>query len=74
MRVNVKLFGAVREQSGAKELSLELPEITPDLPTGASRLLQRGHGYRATICAGEITFRDGEPTGARPGTLVRGPR
>jgi molybdopterin synthase catalytic subunit len=26
MRVNVKLFGAVREQSGAKELSLELPE------------------------------------------------
>jgi molybdopterin synthase catalytic subunit/molybdopterin converting factor small subunit len=26
MRVNVKLFGAVREQSGAKELSLDLPE------------------------------------------------
>ena len=55
-------------------ISLDLPEITPDLPTGASRVLQRGHGYRATICAGEITFRDGEPTGARPGKLVRGPR
>jgi molybdopterin synthase catalytic subunit len=26
VRVNVKLFGVVREQSGAKELSLELPE------------------------------------------------
>ena len=55
-------------------LSLDLPEITADLPTGASRVLQRGHGYRATICAGEITFRDGEPTGARPGRLVRGRR
>jgi N-acyl-D-aspartate/D-glutamate deacylase len=55
-------------------LSLDLPEVTPDLPTGASRVLQRGHGYRATICAGEITFRDGTPTGARPGQLVRGRR
>ena len=55
-------------------LALDLPEITADLPTGASRVLQRGHGYRATICAGEITFRDGEPTGARPGRLVRGRR
>jgi N-acyl-D-aspartate/D-glutamate deacylase len=55
-------------------LSLDLPEITPDLPTGAARVLQRGHGYRATICAGEITFRDGVPTGARPGTLIRGRR
>ena len=50
------------------------PEITADLPPGPSRLLQRGHGYPATICAGEITFRDGEPTGARPGRLVRGRR
>jgi len=55
-------------------IELDLPEITPDLPTGASRILQRGHGYRATICAGEVTFRDGEPTGARPGGLVRGAR
>jgi N-acyl-D-aspartate/D-glutamate deacylase len=55
-------------------IELELPEITPDLPTGARRVLQRGRGYAATIVAGEITFRDGEPTGARPGRLVRGRR
>jgi N-acyl-D-aspartate/D-glutamate deacylase len=55
-------------------LSLELPEITPDLPTGARRVLQRGRGYAATIVSGEVTFRDGEPTGARPGRLVRGRR
>ena len=55
-------------------ISLDLPEIAHDLPTGAPRILQRGHGYRATICAGEVTFRDGEPTGARPGRLVRGRR
>ncbi len=55
-------------------IELELPEITPDLPTGACRVLQRGRGYAATIVAGEVTFRDGEPTGARPGRLVRGRR
>jgi N-acyl-D-aspartate/D-glutamate deacylase len=55
-------------------IELELPEITPDLPAGARRVLQRGRGYAATICAGEVTFRDGEPTGARPGRLVRGRR
>jgi N-acyl-D-aspartate/D-glutamate deacylase len=55
-------------------VSLELPEVASDLPTGASRVLQRGHGYRATICAGEVTFRDGKVSDARPGRLVRGPR
>jgi len=33
---------------------------------------QRAHGYRYTVCAGEVTFEDGEATGARPGRLVRG--
>jgi N-acyl-D-aspartate/D-glutamate deacylase len=28
-------------------------------------------GYRATIVAGEVTFADGQPTGALPGKLVR---
>ncbi|MEZ4334262.1 MAG: amidohydrolase family protein [Myxococcota bacterium] len=55
-------------------LELELPEVTPDLPTGARRVLQRGKGYAATLVAGEITFREGEPTGARPGRLIRGRR
>ncbi|MCA9509066.1 MAG: amidohydrolase family protein [Myxococcota bacterium] len=55
-------------------IELDLPEITPDLPTGAARVLQRGHGYDYTIVAGEVTFEGGEPTGARPGGLVRGER
>jgi len=45
-----------------------------DLPGGARRLVQRADGYVATVVSGEVTFRDGEPTGARPGRLVRGAR
>jgi N-acyl-D-aspartate/D-glutamate deacylase len=33
--------------------------------------VQHVDGYEATICAGEVTFESGEPTGARPGRLVR---
>ncbi|MFK7895991.1 MAG: amidohydrolase family protein [Myxococcota bacterium] len=55
-------------------VALQFPEILTDLPTGAARIVQRAEGFSATICAGEITFRDGLPTGARPGGLVRGPQ
>ena len=34
--------------------------------------MQRADGYVATIVAGEITYRNGTPTGALPGRLVRG--
>jgi N-acyl-D-aspartate/D-glutamate deacylase len=53
-------------------LALEAPLMVNDLPAGGRRLVQRARGYRATVCAGELTFEDGEPTGARPGRLVRG--
>jgi len=43
-----------------------------DLPAGGRRLIQRADGYRATIVSGEVTFENGEATGARPGQLVRG--
>jgi N-acyl-D-amino-acid deacylase len=56
------------------KIELQLPEVISDLPTGASRIVQRAKGIKATICKGEITFRDGEPTGARPGELIRGAR
>ena len=54
-------------------LRLELPEIVNDLPTGAPRVVQNARGFVATLCAGEVTMRNGAPTSARPGTLVRGP-
>jgi N-acyl-D-aspartate/D-glutamate deacylase len=53
-------------------LHIDAPEMVNDLPASGRRLIQRAHGYRATVCAGEVTFEDGEPTGARPGKLVRG--
>jgi len=55
-------------------LELALPEVAHDLPAGARRLIQRARGYDATIVAGELTFRDGEHSGALPGRLVRGAR
>jgi N-acyl-D-aspartate/D-glutamate deacylase len=55
-------------------LQLALPELVNDLPAGARRLIQRAHGYDATIVSGQVTFRDGEHTGALPGRLVRGPQ
>ena len=53
-------------------LTLRRPEMAFDLPGGARRLLQRSDGYDATIVSGEVTFRDGRPTAARPGKLIRG--
>ena len=53
-------------------LKLHLPEVQYDLPAGGRRLMQRASGYTATILKGEITHRDGDPTGARPGRMVRG--
>jgi N-acyl-D-aspartate/D-glutamate deacylase len=53
-------------------LALELPEVVADLPAGGRRLMQRARGYRATFVSGVEVMRDGEPTGARPGRLVRG--
>jgi N-acyl-D-amino-acid deacylase len=55
-------------------LRLEAPEMVHDLPSGARRFIQKARGYEATVVSGEVTMRGGEPTGARPGRLVRGAR
>jgi len=57
-----------------ERLQLALPRLVNDLPAGARRLIQKAHGYDAPIVSGEVTFRDGEHTGALPGRLVRGPQ
>jgi N-acyl-D-aspartate/D-glutamate deacylase len=56
------------------KLALLAPEVAHDLPGGGRRLVQRARGYVATTVAGEITYRDGQPTSALPGRLVRGAR
>ena len=53
-------------------LTLEAPQVAYDLPAGGRRLIQRARGYVATLVAGQVTQRDGEPTGALPGRLLRG--
>jgi N-acyl-D-aspartate/D-glutamate deacylase len=55
-------------------LTLHAPEVAYDLPAGGRRLVQRAEGYAATIVSGAVVYRDGEPTGALPGRLVRGPQ
>ena len=53
-------------------LGILAPEMVQDLPAGGKRYIQRATGYRTTVVAGEVTFRDGESTGALPGRLIRG--
>jgi N-acyl-D-aspartate/D-glutamate deacylase len=53
-------------------LMIHRPYMVHDLPHGAKRLLQKADGYVATIVAGEPVYREGEATGALPGTVVRG--
>jgi N-acyl-D-aspartate/D-glutamate deacylase len=55
-----------------ENLTLHKPGISYDLPAGGRRLMQTASGYTATIVAGEIISRDGAPTGALPGRLIRG--
>jgi len=48
-----------------------MPEVADDLPGGARRLRQGATGFRATVVAGQPVLVDGQPTGARPGRLLR---
>ena len=56
------------------ELAIDPPwigSVEHDLPGGEWRRVQRAIGYDAIIVNGEITFRNGECTGATPGRLLR---
>ena len=56
------------------KVSLPAPQVLYDLPAGGRRLFQGAAGYEATLVSGEVIAREGKPTGALPGRLVRGPR
>ena len=77
-------FGGFRDRGAIKEgapadvvvydlqkLEILPSEIAEDLPGGEWRRIQKAKGYRWTLVNGEITFEDGEPTGAFPGRLLR---
>jgi len=57
-----------------ERIVLHRPQIQRDLPAGGRRLRQEADGYVATLLSGTVTYRDGTPTGALPGKLVRGTR
>lgn len=56
------------------QMSIAAPEMVADLPAGGRRFIQRSSGWSAVVKRGELTYADGESTGARPGRLVRGAR
>lgn len=55
-------------------LRLRPPRVAFDLPAGGRRLLQQADGYLATFVSGQAILESGEPTGALPGRLLRGPQ
>lgn len=52
-------------------LSLDIPRMRYDLPSGAARIHQASSGYLATMVNGVVTRRNDTDTGARPGRLYR---
>ena len=54
-----------------ENLSLGPHEVAYDLPGGEWRRIQRAEGYRWILVNGQVTFENGEPTGAQPGKLLR---
>jgi N-acyl-D-aspartate/D-glutamate deacylase len=53
------------------KLNVRPVEIVHDLPGDEWRRVQRADGYQYTIVNGEVTFEDGNCTGAIPGKLLR---
>jgi N-acyl-D-aspartate/D-glutamate deacylase len=50
-----------------------MPAVAKDLPGGATRLVQKSVGIKATVVNGEVLTEGGEHTGAYPGQVLRGP-
>jgi N-acyl-D-amino-acid deacylase len=73
--------GTLREGAAAdvvvydmEELEIEpkwIGEAVHDLPGGEWRRIQRAKGYQQIIVNGEVTFENGDCTGATPGQLLR---
>lgn len=51
-------------------LGERMPRMVYDFPGGAARYIQRGVGYRATLCNGKTIVENDELTGVRAGKLA----
>jgi N-acyl-D-aspartate/D-glutamate deacylase len=56
------------------QLRLHPPDMVFDLPANGRRCMQRLDGYRYTVARGEVSYEHGEPAGAMPGKVMRGPQ
>jgi len=54
-----------------ENLKMRPMEITHDFPGGEWRRVQRANGYHYVIVNGQVTLKDGQPTGAMSGRLLR---
>ena len=54
-----------------EKLALGPIEVAHDLPGGDWRRIQKSEGYRWILVNGQVSFEDGQPTGALPGKLLR---
>lgn len=54
-----------------QKIYLDQPRFYTDLPAGATRIMEKVTGYRATMVSGVLTREHDEPTGELPGRLVR---
>jgi nitrite reductase/ring-hydroxylating ferredoxin subunit len=73
--------GAIREQAPADIVVYDLDklevlpsEVAEDLPGGEWRRIQKSRGYDWILVNGQITFENGEPTGALPGKFLHNGR
>src|SRR6516162_5094379 len=73
--------GAIREQAPADIVIYDLDklevlpsEVAEDLPGGEWRRIQKSKGYDWILVNGQITFENGEPTGALPGKFLHNGR
>ena len=53
-----------------EHLELRTPELVADFPLGASRFVQRAHGYDYTLVNGKVLVDHDELTAERPGHLL----
>jgi nitrite reductase/ring-hydroxylating ferredoxin subunit len=73
--------GAIKENAPAdivvydlEKLEVLPSEVAEDLPGGEWRRIQKSKGYDWILVNGQITFENGEPTGALPGKFLRNGR